>query len=394
MQPQAGATRQKACAPGCEQGAAMKPVAAGVELASLSHARVSISAQSVTSERASSFSLEASLTYTRIAMNTAPPREVASAPVAPVVDEAAAQAPVMIAPGSAEPVAADDAVLATAPQASFSFYEHVLFNATSSYFSVRSGNDSLPKNMMMAAPATAVPARIDASDSSPAQRVARLSAADYADSFTKMRMRSSEQTTETALSLKLSTREGDTVELDFRQVEMLSRMRLKGVAENGDRVRANQNDSSLERAVQMNVKGDLSAAEMAAIDSLIDEVIGVANKFFSGDVGAAWDRLMSMEFSSDELAEFSLRMSVAHTKQVSSAYQGDDGMSRFASRDKQSLDVLEFLAGQQRSLIESAQKHFDDASAVSLVRELLPRLLPDAPAPAEQTEATQEPVLA
>lgn len=298
----------------------------------------------------------ASLTYARFATNAMPPPVIASVPASAEGGEAA-------------------------PQASFSFYEHVLYNATSSYVSVRSGKEPLPSSVMMAAPTAGQPMVFDAADPSPAQRVVRFSADDYAESFTKTRIHGSEQMTETGLRLKLSTREGDTVELDFGQVEVLSRMRLKGIAENGDRVRADQSNSALERAVQMNVTGDLSASEMAAIDSLIDEVIAVANKFFSGDVAAAWDRLTSMEFESDELAEFSLRLSVAHSKQVSRAYHGDDGLSAFASRDKQSLDVLEFLAGQQRSLIESAQKHFDDASAVSLVRELLPRMLPDAPPP-------------
>ncbi len=390
-------------APAAKPVPASPPMPASQELVAFERTRLSIAAESKQGNHSLSYSLEATFTYTRIATGVqSNPTPVAATPVA--VPEAEGETPVTTSVpgadddaatngGTSSPPVSDALPLETPARPSFSFYEHVLFNATSMTVSMTSRHVTPPLTMQSASTAQQSPLAIPTSDEgvdpAPKQAVQRLSADDYAQSFSRMKMRHSESTIETSLSLKLTTREGDTVELDFRQLEVLSRLRMKGVAEGGELMRVRQNDSSMERAVRMNVEGDLSQAELAAIDSLLNEVVHVANKFFSGDVRAAWDRLLTLEFTSDELAEFSLRMSVAHTKQVTKAYQGEGGLAGFAARDKQALEVLEYLAGEQRSLIESARAHFDDASAVSLVRELLPQLLPSEP----QEVASEEPAV-
>jgi hypothetical protein len=366
------------------------------ELVEFARARVTFSAEQSAADGTTSYSLRASFIYLQIASGNRrnageqPPANAAPLAEADVSGDDSSSTgqaiPVLSAPAAvplASPVDASESVLRA--------YEHVLINATSRsvHADTRRGEASSSSTTPIPASAGAVsgrtaktPAVTDAAAAAelPARAVQRMSPQEYAATMSRLQTRAVERRTETALSLELRTREGDAVSLDFRQVELLSRMRLHGVADNGDQMSVRGDDLSLQRAVQMNVEGDLSTTELDAINSLIDKVVDVANAFFGGDLRSAWDRVQSLEFDAATLSEFSLHLSVAQSQSVTRTYQGEDqgeeSLSALTARDRDARSVLDRLGREQRSLIESARQHFDDTSAVVFVRELLPRLLP------------------
>ena len=184
--------------------------------------------------------------------------------------------------------------------------------------------------------------------------------------------------------LKLTTQEGDLVELTFRQLDVLTQTRLKGVSDSGDQVGATDTTGNSQRNVNMQITGDLSDAEKSAIDSVLQNVIDVANQFFHGDLQAAMGKMADAQIDTNQLAEVSLKMSMSQNREMNKVTVGDDGkIQQMAHRDSGASQALEFLADQQQTLITAAKTQFDDHSAVKLVKQLLPVLI--APLPTSST---------
>ena len=197
-----------------------------------------------------------------------------------------------------------------------------------------------------------------------------------AEDFARYRSREVDKRFEANLSLDLRTQEGDTVTLDFSQLDVLEKSRFRGRTLDGGKVRDFEFNQSQDRLVNAELTGDLNDAERAAIGNVISTVIEVAQSFFRGDVGQAVAKLQSMDFQADQLAELSLNMSMSASVAVSSAYHnGDDRLHQLAGRDSDVSQALEFMASEQKRLLDLAQEELDPASAAKLVRTLLPTLL-------------------
>jgi hypothetical protein len=213
--------------------------------------------------------------------------------------------------------------------------------------------------------------------------IARLSP----DDFAKLRARSIQGGKQATLSLALTTRDGDNLQLDFRQIDTFSRTWLKGETTDGVRVRANGGTASSQRYVDMQMTGDLSDDEKAAIDAMLQNVIDVADQFFHGDMRAAVAHLADMDVDTNQLADVSLKMSMSRSQQLDKvAIGGDDVRVRQAAQASGGVSrTLEYLADQQKQLISAAKMHFDDRSAVKLVTQLLPAMI----APPTQQASTE-----
>ena len=66
------------------------------------------------------------------------------------------------------------------------------------------------------------------------------------------------------------------------------------------------------------MEGDLNEDEMAAIESLMSQVNDLADEFYNGDAMSAFGMAMDLTSDPEQIAQFSLDMSL----QVESAYQG------------------------------------------------------------------------
>ena len=180
----------------------------------------------------------------------------------------------------------------------------------------------------------------------------------------------------TELTLSLTTLEGDEISLDFSSLDVLRSNRVAGEGLDGADVLRESDGEEIERLVNMNVDGDLSAAESAAIDELLGGIAEVAQAFFSGAMNEAVDQLRNLDFDTATLSELSLRMSMTQKTVTNSGYRdAPDALDQLTAGGGEVLQALDFLASEQRRLIEQAQEIFDDESAVRAVTSLLPPLL-------------------
>lgn len=340
-------------------------------------------------ESGRSYSFSATLVYERIAYSQSAQRSVdpGAAPT-----PARASAPADLRPSPDTPVVqptADDAAVPVANRT----LRHIVINATTLTYRMLSAHITTSPNGAAAPPVATQSAPVagtepvaDEPPRSDRPAIARLSS----DEFSMLRSRTVERVRETQLTLKLTTQEGDLVELHFRQLDLSSQLRLRGVTDAGDHVRLDERKGGSERFVDMQIRGDLSDAEKTAIDAVLQTVIDVANQFFKGDLRAAIERLSDTPMDTEQLAEFTLNMSLSQSREASKVRIDEDGqVQQRVHADRGMSQLIEYLADQQHALINAAKTWFDDHSAVKLVRELLPVMVapPVAAAPDDPAAA-------
>ena len=120
-------------------------------------------------------------------------------------------------------------------------------------------------------------------------------------------------------SLDVLTAEGDRVSIRFRSREVTSAAFAQVSNESGTASAANASVLSRGR-ISIEVKGDLNADELAAINNLLDEVDSVATQFFGGDVQAAFAAAGRVGIESDTLSAFSLRLSYSRSVSLAQRY--------------------------------------------------------------------------
>ncbi len=197
-----------------------------------------------------------------------------------------------------------------------------------------------------------------------------------ADDFKRYGYQEKERSLKTSFEFELTTRDGDVITLDFEQLDTQGSLDFRGKTLDGQRVRDERYTEDTERAVKVDVTGALDDAEQAAIDKVIDAVISVAEKFFKGDMSGAVRTLKAMDFDSSELAELSLNLSMEASASYSRGYlKGADGVAGLKNRDAGVGQVLDFLATEQKRLVNMAKDVLDAPSAAKLVKTLLPPLL-------------------
>ena len=112
--------------------------------------------------------------------------------------------------------------------------------------------------------------------------------------------------------------------------------------------------------ISFSVEGDLDEGELAALNDLFSQVNDIADSFYSGNVGEAFEQALAVGYDSDELAAFAVNMThsevvaIAQTyREVAEADQGEaierggnplqsimDRLSEFAAQVLASHDAL------------------------------------------------------
>ena len=124
-----------------------------------------------------------------------------------------------------------------------------------------------------------------------------------------------------AFDLTLKTREGDEVKISFSHASDVqgSFAAISDAEGNGAAIL----DLSRSEAsgYRFSVQGDLSADEIDAIQSLVQDVGDLANEFFNGDVQKAFEQAPDVSFDSSQLASMRLHMSRSEQYSAVQRYQ-------------------------------------------------------------------------
>ncbi|MEM1433561.1 MAG: hypothetical protein AAGG11_05860 [Pseudomonadota bacterium] len=222
------------------------------------------------------------------------------------------------------------------------------------------------------APVTAAPV-IDVVPA--ADEAARADAADTPQSRALTRLYDGRS--EVSFALSLTTLEGDTVSIDFRQAASAA----QGVVIDGDGEEWLQRDPAAERedSFQLTIEGNLNVEERRAIDALMDEVLALSDAFFRGDDRAVTQGLMTLNLDGQTLSEMALSLTVTQSVEVQRGYGRElDALDQLRRSGGERLATLEYLASAQKQLIDQAREIFDAPSAVRFVRDALGPLLQGA----------------
>lgn len=125
---------------------------------------------------------------------------------------------------------------------------------------------------------------------------------------------SAETTLKQRSSIRIRTQEGDIVRFDLRRIESMS---LQDVAfSDGDTsFSSTEIEFSSQSRMVLRVKGDLNEAEQAAIQNVFAQAEAIADEFFNGDLGAAFNMASGLEYDVEQLSKVNMRF---RERQVSS----------------------------------------------------------------------------
>lgn len=107
-------------------------------------------------------------------------------------------------------------------------------------------------------------------------------------------------------TIRIRTQEGDFVKLYLRRVDNMS---ATDVAYSDGEMSFTSTELALSShsRTMLQVKGDLNEAETAAIRNVFAQAEMIAEEFFDGDVGAAFNSMQSTQFDTEQLARVDLR---------------------------------------------------------------------------------------
>ncbi|QIK36971.1 hypothetical protein GWK36_01990 [Caldichromatium japonicum] len=123
-------------------------------------------------------------------------------------------------------------------------------------------------------------------------------------------------------SLSLKTREGDTVQLRFgRSLEAQGNFAFlrDGLGNQAALLDVSRTEQT---GFQFSVEGDLNEDELKAIQTLIQDISGLARDFFNGDVQKAFEQAQGIRFDIGQLAAMNLTMSRSERFSAAQVYEG------------------------------------------------------------------------
>lgn len=227
-----------------------------------------------------------------------------------------------------------------------------------------------------------------------------------ADSVTQVYSEEAKYSRQDNGDLTIHTRDGDEVTISFESLQQFQYNRDLAITRQipqvesqrpdtkdddkktstGDQDVSNKDDKPVSQSTQaslaeryqhyersglsFSVKGELDEDELKAIGKLVGDAGKLADEFFNGDVGKAFDQALKLGFDDKELTGFALNLTKVEQVQVTRAYgqvshfnDNNEGQSKDAAKAAkpvaQYLDQLLNVAEQAREKLKDASS-FDD----------------------------------
>lgn len=102
-------------------------------------------------------------------------------------------------------------------------------------------------------------------------------------------------------SISIKTRDGDDINISFGSTTTLAQSQSS--TDNGY---SSETSYSRSQSFSIEVNGDLDDDELKAINSLVEDISGLADEFFNGDVQKAFEQASELGFDAGQIAQFSL----------------------------------------------------------------------------------------
>ena len=120
--------------------------------------------------------------------------------------------------------------------------------------------------------------------------------------------------------IQVKTREGDLVTISFNQASTSSSSAFQ--MEQGDsKISIYSESYSLSSGFSMSIEGDLNEEETESLAKLIKKMSKVSDKFFKGNINAAFKHAQKVGFDTEQIASFSMSLEMEKSVQAVAAYQ-------------------------------------------------------------------------
>lgn len=116
-------------------------------------------------------------------------------------------------------------------------------------------------------------------------------------------------------TIRIRTQEGDVVKLSLKRVETMS---AKDVAENDGEMSVTSTEVAVSSRSRMklSVEGDLNESELSAIQNVFAQAEMIADEFFGGDIGAAFNVAQGFEFDTEQLARVNMKFRMREVSNI------------------------------------------------------------------------------
>lgn len=119
-------------------------------------------------------------------------------------------------------------------------------------------------------------------------------------------------------TIRIRTQEGDIVKFSLRSSSKLSATDT-AVSTDGNFASVTEIELSSQSRLSLHIEGDLNDSELAAIQNVFAQAEKIANEFFDGDIGAAFNLAQGFEFDTEQLARVKLGFQSREVSRVSYA---------------------------------------------------------------------------
>ena len=133
----------------------------------------------------------------------------------------------------------------------------------------------------------------------------------------------------------LTTADGDSITIIADRASQAS-----AASYTGDNSQANINQKSDSQSFSFHINGDLDEGEITAINDLLQQVMSLSEEFYNGDVGAAYEAALDMNYDSSEITSYALQLKQTESYQVAAAYDAVAGNNSPAATDALDLHAL------------------------------------------------------
>jgi hypothetical protein len=133
----------------------------------------------------------------------------------------------------------------------------------------------------------------------------------------------------------LTTADGDSITIIANRASQAS-----AASYTGDNSQANINQKSDSQSFSFHINGDLDEGEITAINNLLQQVMSLSEEFYNGDVGAAYEAALDMDYDSSEITSYALQLKQTESYQVAAAYDAVAGNNSPVATDALDLHAL------------------------------------------------------
>ena len=172
-----------------------------------------------------------------------------------------------------------------------------------------------------------------------------------------MAVQSVATSTRHSAEIQVTTQEGDVVTISLNEAISSSRAGF-AMKQGNSKITAYSETSTTESGFSLSIDGDLNKKEEKALAKLIDKMAKVSEKFFGGDVEAAFKHAEKIGFDNKQIAGFSMDLNKQTSVQTVAAYQQTAMLDQNINTDmlKEAREFLaetkDFMAG-TASLLDS-----------------------------------------